>query len=95
MVYPDQRNSGSVGVGVTEKGSWGIAVRKILERARETSPAGRCHHGVAACIDLGGPSGLRCGAGADGLAELRHLALRVVQRQFVRGVEGVGFVLRH
>ena len=73
----------------------GIAVRKILERARETSPAARCHHGVAACIDLGGPSGLRCGAGADGLAELRHLALRVVQRQFVRGVEGVGFVLRH
>ena len=72
-----------------------IAVPKILERARETSPAARCHHGVAACIDLGGPSGLRCGAGADGLAELRHLALRVVQRQFVRGVEGVGFVLRH
>ena len=58
MVYPDQRNSGSVGVGITEKGSWGIAVPKILERARETSPAGRCHHGVAACIDLGGPSGV-------------------------------------
>ena len=34
-------------------------------------------------------------AGADGLAEVRHLALRVVQRQFVRVVEGVGFVLRH
>jgi len=57
MVYPDQRNSGSVGVGITEKGSWGIAVPKILERARETSPAGRCHHGVAACSDLG-PSGV-------------------------------------
>ena len=46
-----------VGVGITEKGSWGIAVPKILERARETSPAGRCHHGVAACSDLG-PSGV-------------------------------------
>ena len=32
-----------------------IAVPKILERARET--AGRCHHGVAACSDLG-PSGV-------------------------------------
>ena len=48
---------GVVGVGITEKGSWGIAVPKILERARETSPAGRCHHGVAACSDLG-PSGV-------------------------------------
>ena len=47
----------TVGVGITEKGSWGIAVPKILERARETSPAGRCHHGVAACSDLG-PSGV-------------------------------------
>ena len=34
-------------------------------------------------------------AGADGLAEVRHLALRVVQRQFVRVVEEVGFVVRH
>ena len=34
-------------------------------------------------------------AGADGLAEVRHLALRVVQRLFVHDVEGVGFVLRH
>ena len=61
MVYPNQRNSGSVGVGMTEKGSWGITgiitVPKILERARETSPAAHCHHGVAACSDLG-PSGV-------------------------------------
>ena len=70
MVYPDQRNSGSVGVGITEKGSWGIAVPKILERARETSPAGRCHHGVAACSDLG-PSGVVVKPNTDILVSLK------------------------
>ena len=54
---PDPQQPHHVGVGITEKGSWGIAVPKILELARETSPAGRCHHGVAACSDLG-PSGV-------------------------------------